>query len=98
MLYFWAPVLVGWGMGVLASRQRLRAVWPVFGMALVAWVGCMRQVHVIRPETASVGGHVSMGLAWPFGVGNWIYWLVMVAVTVVPYLVWWVCRDRLSAV
>ena len=98
MLYFTAPVLVGWGMGVLAARQRLRVVWPVVGMAVVAWVGCMARVRAIRPETGGVGGLVSMGLAWPSGVGNWIYWWVMVAVTVVPYLVWRVLRDRLSAV
>lgn len=93
MLYFWAPVLVGWWMGVLAARQRVRAVWPVVGMALVALVGCMRQVHVFRAESGGVGGHVSMGLAWPSGTGNWIYWLVMVAVAVGPYLVWRVRRE-----
>jgi hypothetical protein len=85
-------------MGVLAARQRLRVVWPVVGMAAVAWVGCMARVHAVRPEIWGVGGHVSMGLAWPSGTGNWIYLSVMVAVTVVPFLVWRVVRDRLSAV
>jgi hypothetical protein len=93
MLYFWAPVLVGWWMGVLAARQRVRVVWPVVGMALVAWVGCMRRVHAIRPESGGVGGHVSMGLEWPSGAGDWMYWLVMVAVTAGPYLVWRMRRE-----
>jgi hypothetical protein len=98
MLYFTVPVLVGWWRGVLAARQRLRVVWPVVGMAAVAWVGCMARVHAVRPEIGGVGGRVSMGLAWPSGAGNWIYLSVMVAVTVVPFLVWRVVSDRLSAV
>jgi hypothetical protein len=93
MLYFWAPVLVGWGMGVLAARQRVRLVWPVVGMALVTLVGCMRQVHAFPPVSGGVGGRVSMGLEWPSGAGNWVYWLVMVAVTVGPYLVWRMRRE-----
>src|ERR1700687_5421988 len=28
LVYYGAPVLIGWGIGVIAARQRFKAVWP----------------------------------------------------------------------
>src|SRR5450631_4055061 len=32
LLYFTAPILVGWGIALMAARQRLKAVWPAIGL------------------------------------------------------------------
>src|SRR5271165_7488446 len=43
--YLGAPVFVGWGLGLVAARQRARVIWPIAGSALVALVGSCVQVH-----------------------------------------------------
>jgi hypothetical protein len=48
LLYFAAPVLVGWGIGLLAARQRLKAIWPSVGFFLIALIGGTAQVHASR--------------------------------------------------
>lgn len=60
MLYFSAPVLAGWGMIVVARRQRVRAVGPVIpGCLVVALMGATGTVHVhpamFAGERADVG-------------------------------------------
>ena len=37
--YFGAPILIGWGIGLIAARQRLKAVWPIAGLVLIALIG-----------------------------------------------------------
>src|SRR5450631_1323385 len=39
LFYFCAPLLIGWGIGFIAARQRLKALWPVVGLVLTAWMG-----------------------------------------------------------
>ncbi|HZR64080.1 MAG TPA: hypothetical protein VFA85_02975 [Terriglobales bacterium] len=48
MIYFTAPVVIGLAIGLVAVRQRLRTVWPVIGIALVAWMGGTAQIHASR--------------------------------------------------
>ena len=59
LIYFTAPVVIAWLMAVLATRQRLSAVWPLMGFALLSLIGGTAQVHVGRWRT---GAHVSMSL------------------------------------
>jgi hypothetical protein len=62
LLYFGAPLFVGWALAFLAARQRLSAIWPVTGIALVALLGGAMQVHAWRVSGGAP--QVAMNLAW----------------------------------
>jgi hypothetical protein len=38
-IYMAAALLAGWGIAILAARQRLKATWPITAMLLIAWMG-----------------------------------------------------------
>lgn len=61
LLYFSAPVLVGWAMGLVAIRQKSRSAWPLVGLAAVALIASAAQVHVGHPVAPAGAGRVSMG-------------------------------------
>jgi hypothetical protein len=88
-IYLNAPILVGWGIMLIAARQRLKALWPVAGLVLVALIGGTGRVHVSRP-----GGlyHVGMGFTLAPGVqGSFFgltHTLVLLAITGLPYVFW----------
>jgi hypothetical protein len=63
LLYFSAPVLVGWALGIVAIRQRSGAAWPLVGMAAVALIASAAQVHVGHPSATDRAGSVSMSFA-----------------------------------
>lgn len=86
LLYFAAPVLIGWAIGLIAARQRSKALWPVVGCILLACTGGMAQVHTSHPISQDVVGHVSMNLV-P-GSFALIHFLIIVSFTVLPYLIW----------
>ena len=89
MLYFGAPLFVGWGIALIAARQRFNAVWPVTGLVMIALIGCAARVHAIRPSVPGGVGHVSMGFGLgPSLEGSLLYALVILSVTVLPYLIW----------
>jgi hypothetical protein len=97
MIYFGAPFFIGWCISTLAVRQRLQAIWPVAGLLLVAVAAATAQVHATRP-TGPGTGHVGLG----FGVGpsahdistSLIHALVILSLTVLPYLIWRLQRVR----
>lgn len=60
MIYFGAPIFIGWAVGLVAARQRLKALWPLIGLAIIALIGSAAQVHAIRPSASGSGGNVSM--------------------------------------
>ena len=87
MLYYGAPLFVGWGLGVIAVRQRMAMVWPIVGIVVVCLAGAMAQVRV--------GAVSSVGLAIaPVSV---TYFAGLVVLSVLPYLVWR-GKDALSRV
>jgi hypothetical protein len=92
LLYFGAPVLVGWGIGLAAMRQRLRAVWPGVGLAMVAWIGAAVRVHASRLVGYEGAGRVSITLAVGSSVGEveagLIHALVLLALAGAPYVFW----------
>jgi hypothetical protein len=98
MLYFGAPVLVGWSMCVLAARQRIRWMWPAVGMAVVASIAGMVQVHAQRADAGSAWGHVSLGLTVGTTqaaiLGQLAYAVSLFVAAVVPYVVWRLRRER----
>lgn len=98
LLYFGAPILVGWGIGLIAARQRFKAVWPTVGLVLIAWMGGTAQVYAIRPAAPGGLGHVGMNFTvGPFvqGIPNGLFRaLVILLVTVLPYLIWRLQKVR----
>jgi hypothetical protein len=91
LLYFAAPVLVGWGIGLLAARQRLKAVWPSVGFSLIALIGGLAQVHASRTAVPHGLGHIGMSFAFaptihggPFGLLQ----MLLLPMIALPYLVW----------
>ena len=98
MIYWGAPVLVGWGIGVMAARQRLNATWPLAGLALIALVGCTAQVHAIRAAIPGGSGRLSMsltvGASYEENLGRLMYALAIFAVTALPYFAWRWKRER----
>jgi hypothetical protein len=91
-LFFGSPLLVGWGIGVVAARQRLKITWPLTGLALIALGGGLIQVQASRIGVPTGLGHISMG----FGLGapgdgpfyGPFRILVILTLTVLPYLAW----------
>ncbi len=97
LLYFSAPILIGWAVALAAGRQRLKAFWPAVGWLLIALIGGMVQVHTSRPAGPGAG-HVSIGFnlgssgqAIPDGL---LHALVILSLTVLPYLVWRLLKAR----
>jgi hypothetical protein len=85
MLYYGAPLFVGWGLGVIAARQRMGVAWPVAGIVLACVAGAMAHVRV------GVGGSVGMGIA-PVSV---TYLAGSMVLAGLPYLIWRVADSRL---
>ena len=99
LIFFGAPILVGWGVGLMAARQRLKAVWPVVSLVLIALIGGTGQVHVSRTPVA--GGLGYIGMNFNVGPGNLhgvpagvVHALVILLITTVPYFVWRLLRAR----
>jgi len=91
-LYFGAPILVGWVMGLIAARQRLKVVWPAVGLVLIALIGGTAQVHATRTAVPGGLGHIRMDFALgtsAHGVPDGLFHaLVLLSLTVLPYLIW----------
>ncbi len=92
MIYFGAPFVIGWGIGLIAIRQRLNVAWPAIGLILLAYLAGTAQVHANRKEVLNGIGHIGMG----FGFGSsgqsisdgLTHILVILTVTALPYLAW----------
>ncbi|HUV96228.1 MAG TPA: hypothetical protein VMV98_02055 [Acidobacteriaceae bacterium] len=91
-IYLGAPILVGWGIALVAVRQRIKALWPFVGLVLIALLGSTGQVHAHPPMAPGELAHVSMGFTFapimqgnPFGL---LHALILLTMTAVPYLVW----------
>ena len=91
-IYFGAPLIVGWGIGWVAARQRLKAVWPSVGFLLIALAGGTLQVHASRPHLPGAEVHVGMGFASGPAIqvisSGLAHASVFFCLTVTPYLLW----------
>lgn len=92
LIFFGAPILVGWGIGIITIRQRLKPIWPAVGLILIALVGGMLKVGVMRPTVPGGVGHIYMGFRYgspvqivPYGLPHA---LVIISLTMLPYLIW----------
>jgi hypothetical protein len=92
LIYFAAPILVGWGIGLIAARQRFNAVWPTVGLVLIALMGGTAQVQASRTAVPGGLGHIRIDFALgrPVqGIPDGLFHaLVILSLTVLPYLVW----------
>jgi hypothetical protein len=97
-IYFFAPILVGWGVGVLAARQRLKAIWPAVGLIPIALIGGASQVSADRIAVPGGFGHIRMSFAlapsvqgaYPFGL---VHAAILLTITALPYLIWQLQRT-----
>lgn len=87
--YFFAPVLIGWGIGLFAARQRSTPIWPVVGLILDALIASAVRFHAVRPHVPSADGHVSVGFNFASGLEH-TYGILLL--TLAPYLVWRIAR------
>lgn len=102
--YFYggAPILVGWVFAGVAARQRAKAVWPLTGFILVAWIGAAARIRASRTEIPGGLGHIRMDFVlWPWvhnGHEGLIHALVILSIAVLPYLFWriQIARTTLS--
>jgi hypothetical protein len=88
--YLSAPLLVGWAVVWMAVRQRLRAVWPIVGLVLIAWMGATAQIYASRTAVPNRLGHISMKFFMP-GQGIFeclLSALVIFTLGIAPYFVW----------
>jgi len=101
LIYFGAPILVGWGIGLIAARQRLKAVWPTAGLVLTALIGGTAQVHAGRTAVPGGLGHISMdftlGSTIPLFPDGLSHALAILSLTALPYLLWRFQKTRRAA-
>jgi hypothetical protein len=92
LVYFCAPMLIGWGIGLISARQRLKAVWPTIGLVLTAFIGGTAQVHASRTAVPGGVGHISIDFTLGPSVqgifDGLFHALVIASLTVLPYLIW----------
>ncbi len=97
-LYFGAPILIGWGIGLIAARQRLNPTWPIAGLSLIALIGGTAQVHASRIAVPRGFGHISMdftlGSTMPLIPYALFHVFVILLLTALPYLLWRLQKAR----
>ena len=91
LLFFFAPILIGWVVGVIAARQRYFAAWPFVGLILLAWIGGTAKVQASRSEVPDGFDHISMNFTLGSSVQSISYGMLHVmailALIMLPYLV-----------
>lgn len=91
--YFGAPILVGWAIGLIAARQRMKAVWPAAGLILTALMGGTAEIHASRSGVPGGLGHIRMAF-FAVGPSTQVMYehifraLVILLFTVLPWLIW----------
>lgn len=96
-LYFGAPIFIGWGVGVLAARQRRQPCWPILGAIPIALLAVTAQVRAARTGVpGQLLGHVNLRFAFgsstqPLSVGLYhtlLVFLLMLVIMLQPYFIW----------
>jgi len=88
MLYFGAPVLAGWGVVLIAARQRANAGWLAVSLVVIAVFGTTARVETSAPEGSGGAGHVSLGIG-AVGIADGVsHAAVILLFPALPYLAW----------
>ncbi len=100
MIYFGAPYFVGWAIVLAAVRQRSRVFWPAIGLVVIAWCGGTSRISASRTQVPTLT-HVSMKMATVSSAQNLPPSLghvaLILALTVLPYLVWRIKSARATS-
>lgn len=98
LIYFVMPVVVGWGIALLAARQRSAVAWPATGLFLIALAAGTARVHVSRPAGLDGFGHVAMtfeiGSSLPSVASSLSRVAVVLLLSALPLIVWRLRRVR----
>jgi len=90
-LYFGAPILIGWGIGLVAIRQRSKAFWPTVGLVPIALIAGTAQVHASRTAVPVGLGHISMNFILGHSVhgvpDGLLHVLLILSITLLPWVV-----------
>lgn len=90
-IYFSSPILIGWAMGLVAARQRLNVIWPVFGWVFVALMGGTAEIHANRMDTGGIG-HIRIDFVmgtFANGIPDGLFHaLVILLLSALPYFIW----------
>lgn len=95
--YIGAPLLVGWAIALVAARQRMRAVWPIIGLVLTAWMGATARITASRTLVPRGLGHISMAFFVPgadAAASSVTSAVVLLLLGALPYFVWTMSRRR----
>jgi hypothetical protein len=88
------PILVGWGIGLMAVRQRMMTVWPMIASALIAWMGATAQIQASRTLVLGLG-HIRMKFL-PLSPADpllFFRFFAIFTIGLLPYLVWRIQRH-----
>jgi hypothetical protein len=100
--YFGAPVLVGWATALMAVRQRVKSLWLVVGLILIAWMGSAAQIHASRTAVHGGFGHITMDFPLSASLQSVyqspLHALTILSLTVSPYLIWLVQKNQSRSV
>ena len=92
LIYFSGPILIGWAIGLVAGRQRLKTIWPAVGWILIALIGGTAQVHASRTAVLGGVGHIRMDFALGpslHGIPDGLFHaLVILSLTALPFFIW----------
>jgi hypothetical protein len=86
--YMLAPLLVAWTVAVMAARQRCKALLPVLGMALIAWMGGTAQIQASRNGAVNRNIGMSFFIPGPSWQTNLLGALIVFALAALPYFLW----------
>lgn len=90
LIYYSAPILIGWGIGLVAARQRLNSLWPTVALVVIAWIGGTAQVHASRSGIAGGREHISMH----FSLAPSLHSVVILSLAALPFLIWRLQKTR----
>ncbi|HUZ94805.1 MAG TPA: hypothetical protein VMU57_07815 [Edaphobacter sp.] len=100
LIYFGAPVFVGWIVFLIAARQRFNALWPIISTILVAFVGGAAQVRASRTAIPGGLGHIRMFFTLPSSgellLDRLVGAVIVFSLGMVPYFIWRLRRVSLS--
>lgn len=92
LIYFGAPILVGWIVFLIAARQRFNALWPIIGTTLVAFVSGAAQIRASRTAVPGGLGHIRMFFALPSSgdllLGRVVGAVIVLSLGMAPYFIW----------
>jgi hypothetical protein len=91
LLYFGAPILIGWGIGLVAIRQKSKPFWPIVGLVPIALIAGTAQVHASRTAVSVGLGHISMNFILGHSVhgvpDGLLHALLVLSITLLPWVI-----------